>query len=77
MRRFTASVDDFVEKTQNVTFYPGETGPMSIPIDIIDDKIVEETERFIVFLSSKSPATTVGKPAFVNIIDNDGNLYII
>ena len=69
----TAGVHDFVEKVHNVTFYPGETEPKSIPVDIIDDKTAEQTERFIVSLSSNSPATRVGQPAFVDIIDNDGN----
>ena len=72
VKGFTANASDFVEKIQNVTFYPGDTEPKSIIVDIIDDKLVEQTERFVVFLSSDSPATAVGNPAFVEIMDNDG-----
>ena len=61
-----------MEKTGEVVFSPGETGPKLIPIDIIDDKVVEPTEQFQVSLSSTSPAVTVGDPASVNITDNDG-----
>ena len=72
VKPLTAEDDDFVEKIHNVTFFPGDTKPKSIPVDIIDDKLVEQKERFVVSLASYSPATSVGKPAFVDIIDNDG-----
>ena len=55
-----------------MVFSPGDIGPKSIVIDIIDDKIIEPTEAFTVLLSPISPTVSVGNPAFVNIIDNDG-----
>ena len=62
-----------------VTFEPGETGPKSIAINIIDDDVVESKEEFTVTMSSSSPRVTVGEPATVIIKDNDksGRLYII
>lgn len=67
----TAGDDDFGPKTIDVTFGPGDTGPKSIPINIIDDDDVETTEEFTVSLSSSSPGVTVGEPATVLIKDND------
>jgi hypothetical protein len=73
----TAGDDDFVPQTVDVTFQPGETGPKSIPINIIDDDVVESKEEFIVTMSSSSPGVTVGEPATVIIKDNyqPGRLY--
>ena len=67
----TAGNDDFSPKTFDVTFQPGEKGPKSIPIDIIDDNVVEPLEEFTVSMSSSSPGVTVGGPATVVIEDND------
>ena len=61
----TAGNDDFSPKTIDVTFQPGEKGPKSIPIDIIDDNVVEPLEEFTVSMSSSSPGVTVGGPATV------------
>ena len=70
----TASGEDFVSKTVDVTFEPGETGPKQVEFEIVDDKLVENTESFIVsVVSSSVPAITSGEPATVNIRDNDGN----
>ena len=66
--------DDFVPKTRSITFQPGETGPKLIDVDIVDNSIVEPTESFKVLLSTSAPAVTVGEPAIVNIIDDDGKL---
>ena len=73
----TAGDDDFEPTTVDVTFQPGETGPKSIPINIVDDDVVEPTEEFTVTLSSSSPGVTVGEPATVFIKDNDrpGTLF--
>ena len=67
----TAGNEDYEPKTLDVTFQPGETGPKSILIDIIDDDIVEPKEEFTVTMSSSSPWVTVGEPAPVIIKDND------
>ena len=63
-------------KKQNVTFGPGESGPKSVKIDVVDDDNVEPTEKFIVALTSYSTGVKLGGPATVNILDNDGeDLY--
>ena len=67
----TAGGDDFEPTTMDVTFQPGETGPKSIPINTVDDDVVEPSEEFTVTLSSSSPGVTVGGPASVFIKDND------
>ena len=73
----TAGDNDFSAKTVDVTFQPGETGPKPIPINIIDDDVVESKEEFTVTISSPSPGVTVGEPATVIIKDNDkaGKLF--
>ncbi len=67
----TAGDDDFQARTMDVTFQPGETGPKSIPINTVDDDVIEPREEFTVTLSSSSPGVTVGEPATVFIKDND------
>ena len=71
----TAGHKDFVPKTVDFTFNPGETIPKRLVIDIIDDGLVEPTEEFKVkLISSSIPAVKLGEPASVNIHvrDNDG-----
>ena len=71
----TAGHEDYVPKTEDITFQAGETGPKTMRISIIDDRVVEPTERFKVNLvSSSDPAVKLGEPTSVNIIlkDNDG-----
>ena len=73
----TADDQDFVPKEFDVTFAPGETGPKSIEIDVLDDDSLENTEAFQVsFISSSVPAVKLGKPSSVNIMDNDGIIYL-
>lgn len=67
----TAGNNDFVGVTDSITFQPGESGPKSVKIELIDDLILEPTEVFTVSLTS-SPLVTLGHPATVKIIDNDG-----
>ena len=69
----TADEEDFVLKTVNVTFEPGQSGPKRVNFDIIDDKIVEDTESFSVVLASSVSAVIANTSATVNIQDNDGN----
>lgn len=73
-RPFSASDQDFLPKEFNLTFAPGETGPKSIEIDIVDDALVEDSEYFEVsFISSSVPAVSTGETCSVYIEDNDGN----
>ena len=68
----TAGLDDFVAvRKKNITFQPGERGPKSIEIELVDDFVDEPTEAFTISLTSSAPMT-LGEPAVVNIIDNDG-----
>jgi hypothetical protein len=60
-----------------ITFQPGETGPKSIDIDLVDDEILEDTERFTVFLRPTTPRVKAGRPASVQILDNEGDILII
>ena len=72
----TASDKDFKEKTVDVVFEAGETGPKVVEFEIIDDPIVENTESFTVSLVSSSvSAVKVGEPSTVNILDNDGTFF--
>ena len=73
----TAGNDDFSPKTIDVTFQPGEKGPKSITINIIDDDDVETAEEFTVSMSSSSPGVTLGEPATVVIQDNDNDKSIV
>lgn len=74
----TAKNEDFIAKTVDVTFQPGEKGPKSVVFDIVDDPLVESTEYFDVsFASSTSSAVKFGESSVINIIDNDGKLFQI
>ena len=68
----TAGEKDFVPKTQDVTFGPGDSGPKSVKIDVIDDGNVEPTENFTVQLRTNSTGVKLGEPSKVNILANDG-----
>ena len=70
---FTAGSGDYSDKPIEITFQPGETGPKSIDIDIIDDNILEDTERFTAFLRPSTPGVKAGQPATVEILDNEGD----
>ena len=71
----TAGNDNFAGKSQSITFQPGETGPMLVEIDLVD--VPEPTEVFTVSLSTSAAAVTLGQPATVNIIDNDGKFLFL
>ncbi len=72
----TATGQDFVPKEFDVTFAPGETGPKSVEIDVLDDDLLENTEAFrLSLISSSVPAVKLGKPSSVNIVDNDGKIF--
>lgn len=63
--------EDFDSAAKDVSFQPGETGPKSVVIGIVDDSVDEPMEKFSVGLSSNSRAI-LGGPSSVNIQDNDG-----
>jgi hypothetical protein len=69
----TAGSGDYSGEPIEITFQPGETGPKSINIDLVDDQVLEDTEKFTVFLTSSTPGVKVGKPATVRILDNEGD----
>lgn len=69
----TAGQSDYNGEPQSITFQPGETGPKSIDIDLVDDELLEDTEKFTAFLTSSNPAVKTGKPASVRIFDNEGD----
>lgn len=67
----TAGKNDFIAVNKSIIFQPGETGPKSIEIELIEDLLDEPTEEFTISLTSSS-VVTLGPAASVNIIDNDG-----
>ncbi|CAB4027156.1 Alkaline phosphatase, partial [Paramuricea clavata] len=71
MSPVTAGSGDYSGEPIEITFQPGETGPKSINIDLVDDQVLEDTEKFTVFLTSSTPGVKVGKPATVRILDNE------
>lgn len=68
----TASLSDYSKISVPVTFLPGESGPKYVEINITDDELLEDKEKFTVFLTSNVPRVSVGRPASVEIIDNEG-----
>ena len=74
---------DFEPDVQNVTMAPSETRKC-VNVAIIDDKIVERTEPFVVIITFPpgQPALQIGEivPSgmqinlTINIIDDDGEL---
>ena len=65
---------DFILSRTEVTFGVGsESGNgINIIVDILDDLLVEGTENFTLTGSVAPPASFVGGPVTVSIIDNDG-----
>lgn len=68
----TAGADFQQLADTNVAFLAGETGHKRVPIDIVDDDILENNEQFVVFISSSNLGTTVSiSRALVTIEDDD------
>ncbi len=65
--------DDFALTQDTVAFGPGEAGPISVTVDIIDDADVEATETFSVELVNPLDGTisATSGVATVSIADND------
>lgn len=64
---------DFVDERATLTFAPGET-TKTITFTIVDDADAEETESFLVRLSSTSGGALIGTPQemTVRIVNDDG-----
>ena len=62
--------------TMTLTFTIGSTTPQSVPVTIIDDPIVEESESFSLTLTTTDSVMVDPASATVNIQDdsNDGKL---
>jgi hypothetical protein len=73
----TAGEADFTGISRSITFQPGQSGPISVEIDIEDDTLIEPTEAFQVALKDPSYPIQIGQPATVNILDNDGNKMLL
>ena len=58
-----------------MTFPPGVT-LVDFPIPIMDDNIPENTERFILSLSSNDDVI-LGPDSAVDILDNDGEANVL
>ena len=71
----TAGDKDITAISRSITLQPGQSGPLLVEIDITDDTQVESTESFQVTLSDPSYPVQIGKPATVNILDNDGKTF--
>ena len=65
---------DFLLSRTEVTFALGtnDGNVISTFVDILDDLLVEGTENFTLTGSVAPPASFVGGPVTVSIIDNDG-----
>lgn len=70
--------EDYVSKSGELVFEEGEY-IKSIPIDIIDDDVWEETETFFVRLFNPSRGTEMDKICVtqVSIINDDGSWSFI
>jgi Ca2+-binding RTX toxin-like protein len=58
-----------------LTFSPGSTGQL-LPIELLGDNLVENTESFLVELFNASGAYLPAAAATVEIIDNDSRKYL-
>ena len=66
---------DYVGAIRTIEFE--SDGEWDVLIGILDDTVVEETESFLISLSSSdSFVVLINTPATVNIVDNDGMLCI-
>ena len=65
--------------SETVTFSPGGSTTVCLPVELTDDEVLEGEETFPVVIESVSPSPGVvigsRERADVNIQDNDGTLY--
>ena len=71
-----SSGSDYISITSKLlTFSPGSTGQL-LPIELLGDNLVENTESFLVELFNASGAYLPAAAATVEIIDNDSSKYL-
>lgn len=67
----TANLSDFAFTTQHVEFADGETSK-SVLVSISEDTLEENTESFMLLLTSDNPdAVSASNEVFISILDND------
>ena len=65
------STSDYVSKTQQLVFLPGQN-VTNIPINIQNDATIEEAENFLVRLLTTNPEQIIiGAPSASTIVIND------
>ena len=69
-----AARSDFASLPRNATFASGSTLAW-VYVQIYDDTVMENTERFNAILSTSEPNVALGGNIIVNILDNDGMIY--
>ena len=68
---------DYTAKTQTLTWNPGESAPITVTVNIINDEIFENDETFIFRLQSKSSSATIGTADTIVEIRNDDPAPVI
>ena len=70
---------DFTLSRTEVTFGLGtnDGNIISVFVDILDDLFIEGTENFTLTGSVAPPASFVGRPVMVKIIDDDGKCLCV
>ena len=70
---FALAGEDFTALSAPRTFQPGQTGSECVPVTILEDAIPEQTEQFLLMLSSTDPDVSPNTVLALGIIqDNDG-----
>lgn len=62
---------DYSAASGSITWLPGESGPKTFNVSILDDFLDENDESFIVTLSNATGLATIGQPGVIVILDND------
>lgn len=71
---FRTDTMDYVPFSFERTFVPSMTNEtICVNVTIVDDDVLEDTESFLVTVTSSDSAYLAGRPATVFIMDNDGN----
>lgn len=67
---------DYQQSNVALTFNPGDPLQRDVPIQILEDTIIENTERLLVELTSTDPDVIFpnGNTASISILDDDGML---
>ena len=67
---------DYQQSNAALVFNPGDPLQRDVPIQILEDTIIENTERLLVELTSTDPDVIFsnGNTASISILDDDGML---